>query len=138
MRSSNEILFGTAPNFPTGNSTGSASANSLAVLSEQWIRASFQVDCNVGALNGTFTVQGSNDIAVGANPNQFNPTFWNTLGSVTCSMASGTSVWIPFNGPQGTINYFETCAKYHRIQFTAGNSGNTAGSFSVRAEIRAL
>lgn len=130
MRSSNELIYN------GGNSTTSSNSNCL--LSEQWIRASFQIDCTAGALNGTFTVQGSNDIATGLPPNQFTPTYWNTVGSVTCSISNTASVWIPFNGPQGTINYFETCAKYHRVQFVAGNSGNTAGSFSIRTEIRGL
>lgn len=129
MRSSNELVY-------IGNSTISSNSNSL--LSEQWIRGSFQVDCTAGSLNGVLTVQGSNDIAIGFNPNQFAPTNWNTLGSVTCSITSASSAWIPFNGPQGTINYFETCARYHRVNFVAGNSGNTVGSFSVRAEIRSL
>jgi len=124
LRSSNELIF------PAGSSIASSSSNSL--LSEQWIRVSFQIDCLNGSLNGIFTVQGSNDLAVGTPPNQFIPTYWNNIGSsqsVTCSFTAGQS---------GLIPYFETCYKYHRILFNAGNSGNTAGSFSVRAEVRAL
>ena len=125
MRSNNEQIF------PLGNSTGSGSSFSNSLLSEQWIRASFQIDCTVGALNGTFSVQVSNDLAQGVSPNQFTPTYWNTIGtqSVTCSISAGSSAIIP---------YFETCYKYHRLQFVAGNSGNTAGSFSARVETRNL
>lgn len=128
MRSSNELI--------ASNVTSSGTSNSNVCLSEQWIRASFQVSCGSGSLTGVFTVQGSNDVAVGVPPNQFLPTNWNTLGSVTCSISVGSSVWIPFNGPQGTINYFETCAKYHRVQFVSNNLPN--GWYTIRTEIRAL
>lgn len=123
MRSNNELVF---------LGSASVSSNSQCMLSEQWIRASFQVDCLSGALNGSFVVQVSNDKATGVPPEQFTPTFWNTIGStqqVAASISANSSVLIPF---------FETCYKYHRIVFTAGNGGNTVGSISIRAETRAL
>jgi hypothetical protein len=129
LRPANELIY-------VGSSA--VSSNSQCLLSDCWIRSSFQIVCLNGSLNGVFTVQGSNDLAQGLPPNQFTPTNWNTLGSVTCSISSGVSSWIPFNGPQGTINYFETCARYHRVIFVAGNSGNTVGSFSIRTESKGL
>jgi hypothetical protein len=134
LRPNNELI---------ANVTTIASASySNNCLSECWIRASFQVSVSSGSLNGVFTVQGSNDLAQGSPPNQFSPTYWNNLGSVSCSISSGTSVWIPYNGPQGTINYFETCARYHRVQFAAtvgsGNLAAALGVYNIRAETRSL
>lgn len=122
MRSSNELVY------TAGNSIASSSSNSL--LSEQWVRTSFQIACTAGGINGTFSVQGSNDIAVGVPPNQFIPTNWNNIGSsqsVVCSFSVGTCALIP---------WFDTCYKYHRLIYAA--VGGTAGSFSARAEVRAL
>lgn len=134
MRQSNELIFGSVV-------TASASYSNNC-LSECWIRASFQVSVSSGSLNGTFTVQGSNDFPVGTPPIQFSPTNWNNLGSVSCSMSSGSSLWIPYNGPQGTINYFETCARYHRVQFAAtvgsGNLAAASGQLNIRVETRGL
>jgi len=101
---------------------------------QQWIRASFQMSVSSGSLVGVFTIQGSNDQAVGLPPAQFSPTNWNNIGSgsnysVVASISAGSSVLIP---------YFETCYQYHRVLFTAGNGGNTLGLYNIRAESRAL
>lgn len=126
-----------------GSTTTIASASySNSCLSDGWVRASFQMSISSGSINGVFTVQGSNDLASGAPPNQFNPTNWNNLGSVSCSASAGFCTWIPYNGPQGTINYFETCARYHRVQFTAtvgtANLAAATGVYNIRVENKAL
>lgn len=115
MRANNELIY-------TGNST--IGSNSNACLSDGWIRASFQADCTSGVLAGTFSVQVSNDLAIGQFPNQFTPTFWNTVSSsqTIASVTVGQSVLIP---------YFETCYRYHRVNFV---SAGATGSFSVRVE----
>lgn len=134
MRTSNELIF---------NQTVTASATySNNCLSECWIRASFQAVVSSGSLNGTFWLQQSNDLAQGLPPNQFSPIDWNNIGSVSCSASAGFATYIPWNGPQGTVNFFETCARYHRVQFVAtlgsGNLAAAVGLVNIRAESRAL
>lgn len=132
MRPSNELIF---------SQTVTASATySNNCLSESWVRASFQAVISSGSLNGTFWLQQSNDLAQGSPPNQFVPTNWNSIGSVSCSASSGTALFIPWNSPQGLVNYFETCARYHRVQFAAtvgsGNLAAASGLLNIRAETR--
>lgn len=121
MRSNSELV--------ATNVLSSGTSTSNVMLSEQWIRASFQVVCGSGSLTGTFVVQASNDLAVGAPPNQFVPTNWFTLGtqSVICSLTSVANVMIP---------YFETCYHYHRVQFTPATSAQ--GWYSIRVESKNL
>lgn len=122
MRTNNELV--------ANNVLSSGTSFSNVMLSEQWIRTSFQITCGSGSLVGTFTVQGSNDKPVGTPPNQFSPTNWNNIGSsqqVVCSFSVGTCALIP---------YFDTCYHWHRIQFVAGNLPN--GWFSIRVESRNL
>lgn len=123
VRANNELIY-------FGSST--VSSNSQCQLSDGWIRTSFQVNCVNGDLNGTFTVQGSNDLATGRPANQFTPTYWNNIGStqsVVCSFSAGTSALIP---------WFDTCYRYHRVVYVRGNGGNTVGSFSLRVESKNL
>lgn len=121
MRSNNELVASNVL------SSGTSFSNSL--LSEQWIRASFQIVCGSGSFAGTFFVQVSNDIAVGVPPNQFVPTNWFTLGtqSVIASLSSSANTMIP---------YFETCYKYHRVQFVP--STGAQGLYTIRVESRNL
>lgn len=121
MRPNNELV--------ASNVTSSGTSYSNSMMSECWIRASFQIVCGSGSFTGTFTVQGSNDLPVGVQPNQFVPTNWNNVGSgasqsfITCSISAGTSVMIP---------YFETCYRYHRVQFVPLTSA--LGLYSTRVE----
>lgn len=125
MRPNNEAVY-------YGNSI--VASSSQVMLSECWVRASFQIDCLNGSLNGTFVVQASNDIAVGAPPNQFTPSNWNTIGSGgTATIIASVSATISTSSPSSSviIPYFETCYQYHRLVYSPGNLG-AVGSFSVR------
>lgn len=122
MRSSNELI--------ANNILSSGTSYSNVCWSNQWVRASFQITCGSGSLVGTFTVQGSNDIAVGTPGSQFSPTNWNSLGSVASvvsSMAMGSCLMIPS---------FDTCYQYHRVQFVPANLPN--GWYSIRVESKGL
>lgn len=123
MRSNNELV--------ATNVLSSGTSYSNVMLSEQWIRSSFQMSCGSGSINGTFTVQVSNDFPVGTPPYQFSPANWNSIGtaSVTCSLtgAAGICVIIP---------YFETCYKWHRVQFVPTTSAQ--GWYNIRVETRNL
>lgn len=106
-------------------SVGTASFVSPAVWSYDVVRASFQVVISSGTCNGTFDIQGSNDQAVGKFQNQFEPTLWNTLTSmsVVCSTSAGSSFLILQN---------EYAYEYLRVKFTAGNGGAAQGTATVR------
>jgi hypothetical protein len=106
-------------------SVGTASFISSAFWTYDVVKASFQFTVASGSLNGTFNVQASNDLAVGAYPNQFQPTNWNTLNSmsVVSSSSAGTSVLIGQN---------EFAYEYLRIQFIANNGGAALGTVNVR------
>ncbi len=106
-------------------SVGTASFISSAFWVQDVVRASFQVVISSGTCNGTFDIQGSNDQAVGKFANQFEPTLWNTLTSmsVVCSTSAGNSFFILQN---------EYCYEYLRVKFTAGNGGAALGTASVR------
>lgn len=121
MRASNELI--------AVNVLSSATTFSNICLSEQWVRASFQVVCGSGSLAGTFSVQASNDIAVGVPPNQFSPTNWATLGTQSCvaSLSAANNVIIP---------YFETCYQYHRIQFIPLTGAQ--GWYNIRVKTEAF
>ncbi len=129
MRPNNELV--------ANNVLSSGTSYSNVCLSEMWIRASFQVVCGSGTLTGTFTVQGSNDLAVGTPPNQFTPTNWNTVGSgatqsvITCSMSFSTTT-----PACAFIPYFETCYHWHRVQFVPATGAQ--GWYSIRVETRNL
>ena len=117
MRPSNELV--------ASNVLSSGTSYSNVMLSECWIRSSFQMDCGSGTMAGTFTVQASNDIATGTPPNQFSPANWFTVGtnSVACSMTVAGQVMIP---------YFETCYQYHRVQFVPATGAQ--GWYNIRVK----
>lgn len=106
-------------------SVGTASFISSPIWANELVKASFQVTIGSGACNGTFNIQGSNDQATGAFPNQFTPTNWNTITSmsVVCSASAGASFLILQN---------EYAYEYLRVQFTAGNGGAALGTVNVR------
>ncbi len=104
---------------------GTASFISPAIWTYDTVRASFQVVISSGTCNGTFDIQGSNDQAVGKFPNQYEPTLWNTLTSmsVVCSTSAGASFFIL----QSEFAY-----EYLRVKFTAANGGAALGTATVR------
>lgn len=118
MRSTNALIVNQL-------SVGTASFISSACWTDDVVRASFQVVVSSGTCNGTFVIQGSNDIATGRFQNQFNPTNWNTITSATvvCSASAGQSFAIL--GQDYTFEYL-------RVQFTAGNGGAALGTVNVR------
>lgn len=111
-------------------STGTASFVSSAFWIQDVVRASFQVTLASGSFTGAFTIQASNDQPVGKFPNQYEPTNWNTLGSVTVVCSSGAATGTTF-----LIQGVETCYEYGRVQYTAANGGVAQGSANVRMKI---
>lgn len=103
-------------------------STSMQVWTNQLIRGSIQVSISSGSLNGTFSLQGSNDQSFGAFPPQFQPTNWNVVGGST-SMICSTSV-----AGAGSFMFgpFESQFEYLRIAFVAGNTGASLGLYSVR------
>lgn len=72
MRANNNILLNAVS--PASNQV------SVAQWSDNIVRASFQLVAT-GTAAGTIQIQGSNDQAVGAPANQFQPTNWSNVGS---------------------------------------------------------
>lgn len=117
-----------ASNYPA-----SVSSSSLLQWAEKIVRSSWQVTVSSGSLNGTFTLQVSNDQSSDGQSSQFYPTNWSSLGSVTvvCSTtAPGSGIFL--------IQGVELCYQYMRLNFTAGNGGNTLGLYSVRQKSMGL
>ncbi len=109
------------------------SSVSVVVWSSKIVRGSFQVSVSSGTLNGAFVVQASNDQAIGATPQYFQPTNWNTINSATvvCSTsAPGTGSFI--------ISNIEMSYEYLRLQYTVGNAGAALGTYSVRMKTMGL
>ena len=119
MRASNEIIALNAP--------AQTSSASLVVWASLMYGASVHITVSSGSLNGTFNIQGSNELATGRFPEQFTPSNFATLGisstSVIASISAGSSVMLPF---------FPTSYEYLRVNFTAGNGGNTLGLYTIR------
>ncbi len=110
-------------------SVGTASFVSSAFWIQDVVRGSFQVTLSSGSFNGAFVIQASNDQAIGKFPNQFEPTNWNTLNSVTV-VASTTAA-----GQSFIIQSTELCYEYGRVLFTAANGGAAQGTVNVRMKI---
>lgn len=109
----------------SGQSVGTASFLSGAFWIQDVVRASFQAVVSSGTFNGSLTLQVSNDQAIGLPANQFQPTNWSTLGSVT--VVASTSA-----GAVLLIQQAELAYEYARIQFTAGNGGAALGTVNIR------
>lgn len=108
--------------------TASSSTAELAMWASTVFRASFQVSVSSGSLNGTFTLQGSNDMATGKFPSQFAPTNWNNVGGSTSVICSTTVLGV------GSFMFgpVETSYEYLRLNFSAGNANAALGLYSVR------
>ncbi len=110
------------------NGPAQTSSISMAMWTSTTFRATLQVTVSSGSLNGTFALQASNDLAIGAPASQFLPTNWNTIGGST-SLICSTTV-------QGNSSFMlgpiETNFEYLRVNFTAGNSGAANGLYSLR------
>ncbi len=107
----------------------SNSFNSNIIYAWDIVRGSYQVVLSSGNMSGTFVLQGSNDIATGANPNQFTPTNWNTISSTTTIIAS-TSAASFITGPQ------ELAYNYLRVSYTKATGAD--GVISIRFQGLAL
>jgi len=118
-----------AINFPSQTSSATG-----VIWSQKIVRASFQVVVGSGSLTGTFNLQASNDFAEGngAFPNQFIPTNWSTVGttSVICSSTGANATFL--------LSSTEMSYEYLRLQYVAGNSGNTPGLYTVRIKSQGL
>jgi hypothetical protein len=124
MRVNNALV---ANGFSVGTTSGFLSS---AFWIQDVIRASFQFTVSSGSVNGAFIIQASNDQAFGANPNQFQPTNWNSLGSVTVVCSNTTQ-------GQGTflIQAVDLGYEYGRVSFTPGNNGAAPGLVNVRMKV---
>lgn len=104
----------------------SNSFNSSNVWGWDIVRCSYQVSVSSGSMNGTFELQGSNDLAVGLPANQFSPTNWNTLGSASYVVCSSSPTQSSFLIPMQ-----EVCYQYMRVVFTK-SAQPTNGVVSIR------
>lgn len=100
------------------------SSSSTVQWSQKIVRASFQVSVSSGSLSGTFTLQASNDQAVGQFPGQYIPTNWTTVGTSTTIVASSTGVNSTFY-----ILPVECCFEYLRLTYASSGAN---GVYSVR------
>lgn len=121
MRPNNSLIV-------NGLSVGTASFVSSAFWIQDVVRASFQFSVSSGTFSGSLTLQVSDDQSIGAFPNQFQPTNWSTLGSVT--VVASTSA-----GQALLIQATELCYEYGRIQYISGNGGATLGTVNGRMKI---
>lgn len=78
-------------------------------------------------------LQGSNDKAVGAPPNQFVPTNWYNIGT-TLTVAGAATQVIPTAAPC----YYEACAQYFRLVYTDTSGGTATGTLQARMESKGL
>jgi len=114
----------------SGGTVGTASFVSSSFWSTDIIRTSFQIVISSGTCNGTFVVQGSNDINRGLPAQMFTPTNWNNLGSVSTLVVSTSAP-----GAQSfLIPQFECSYEYLRVSFTAANGGAALGLVDVRGK----
>ena len=120
MRASNSLVIG-------GGVVGTASFISSCVWAQDIVRCSYHITVSSGTCVGTFTIQGSNDIPVGANYHQFTPTNWTSIGSSSTLVCSATASIKTFMIPS-----FESCYEYQRVQFTALNGGAGLGTVDIR------
>lgn len=126
MRPSNSLIVNGVSN--------SASFNSSVIWSNDIVRASYQVVVSSGSCVGSFRVQGSNDLATGLPPNQFNPTNWNNIGSssiISCSVTATaqTSFLVPA---------FDTGYEYMRVSYVDASGGSANGLVSIRIKAMGL
>lgn len=118
----------------TNGTAGTASVTSQAFWLLSTVKISGQAIVTAGPLVGTFTFQFSNDKAVGAPPNTFQPTNWNTIGSTTQMVNCSTTATIrSFLLPQ-----FETSYEYGRVVYTDQSAAAALGSFSFQVKTIAL
>lgn len=107
---------------------GTASFTSSAFYLWDTFRISGQAVVSSGSFVGSFTLQVSNDNAVGAFPGQFQPTNWNTLGSTTILANASTSATVrSFMFPQT-----ELCYTYGRIVFTDLSAAAALGTYNFQ------
>lgn len=120
MRAFNDQV---ALNYPSSSSTAQ-----LYIWASTLVRASVQVSVSSGSLNGTFSLQASNDQAVGVPPSQFQPTNWLTVGGSTSVICSSTVL--------GSGNFgfgpFESSFEYIRLNFSPGNANAALGTYNLR------
>lgn len=120
MRPNNNILnFGTiaAPN--TAPSAYS-NLNSIAQWALDIVRCSFQVVAS-GTAAGTLQIQGSNDLAFGLPPNQFQPTNWFNIG--TAATVAGAGVYEVGDVFKTSIIPLECSYEYLRLTFVSTKAG---------------
>lgn len=114
--------------------SGTASFTSSAFWVWDNIKLSGQAVVSSGSLVGTFTLQFSNDKALGSFQNQFQPTNWNTLGSTTQIVNCSTTGTVrSFMIPQ-----FEPCYQYVRVVYTDQSAGAAVGVFSFNINTYSL
>lgn len=115
--------------FLTNGIVGSASFSiSSAIYTDCIVRASFQFTVASGSCAGTFNIQGSNDQSFGVPANQFTPTNWNTITSVTV-VASSTALVRSFLIPATELAY-----EYLRVNFTDNSGGSANGLVNGRCK----
>lgn len=118
----------------TNGSAGTASVVSSAIWLYSTVKISGQAVVNAGPLVGTFAFQFSNDKAVGAPPNTFQPTNWNAIGSTTQMVNCSTTATVrSFLLPQ-----FDTSYEYVRVVYTDQSAAAALGSFSFQVKTLAL
>lgn len=110
----------------TNGTAGTASFTSSSFWMWGTHRLSGQAVVSSGSLVGTFTLQVSNDKAMGAFQGQFQPTNWNTIGSTTQLLNCSSSATVKsFMFP-----YTEVCYQYGRVVYTDQSSGAAVGLFN--------
>ena len=124
MKPSNSLILGAT--------TSSVSFVSSTVWSWDIVQCSFQAVVSSGSINGKFTLQASNEIPVGMPPNQFVPTNWFNVSSVSQVSGSSSSTVLTFGTPKD-----EVCFQYLRVTWVPTN-GLSDGAFTVRFNAFAL
>ena len=116
----NPVNFGTIA-VPALTFVGNAGKTSIAMWATDILRASVQVVISGAVVNGTMQLQISNDIPVGANKNQFQPTNWSLIGSAVTLTATGAYL----------IPYIETSYEYISLKFVDSSAGAATGVVSA-------
>lgn len=125
MRPSNSLII-------SNGTSGTASYVSSVVWGWDIVRFSVQVTVGSGSVVGTFQMQGSNDIATGLPPNQFQPTNWNNIGTASV-VASSSATALSF-----LIVTTESSYEYLRLRYADSSAGAALGLFNARFKAMAL
>jgi hypothetical protein len=121
MLQSNEIVL------------GPVTANATMAGNVQWVDKMLRVGVvavvGAGTVNGSMQLQCSNDKAIGARPDRFQPTNWVNVGSSVAIATASSNYLIP---------YTELSYEYIRVLYTDASGGAATSSIQINVALKGL